>query len=371
MQRPQGGAQRTGHRRHGACGHAIEAGRSWRTVTWWLMTGDAIDNAQRNELATLSRFSPGHGQHRVGRPGARERAGAVVARRHLLETGRGRLQPRPFRIRYAFRTIPACSTARSAPFRRGSARPVDRLPGNHELLARALAWSRLSLRWRWSGQETDRRLPRESIPTARLELFTAHPEAFMTGPSVAVTPDAATAGGTACRTEVSGARHRGREAHPPRHLVPVRGADGRIDGPQLAWLERASLKPMPPTQTPSGQTVRTSNPNRLVVILSHHPLSTLRNERAPGGSGGAQLLWPARPLPQRGAVAQRACPPQPGPAPRQPERESQWASGRSRRARSWTGPARAAGRAVRRGGGRLAIACTMIDHDGAVDPGTP
>ena len=69
---------------------------------------------------------------------------------------------------------------------------------------------------------------------------------------------------------------------------PGGGAEGCITAAQLHWLERRLEEVHSSFRSRDGTNVRSSNEDRLVVILSHHPFNSLTNQRshAPGGSGG-------------------------------------------------------------------------------------
>jgi len=223
-----------------------------------------------------------------------------------------------------------------------------------------------------------------------VELFTTHPELFMSGPTIAVTADPARrpagfegiidsyvrAGGhgfTALNRS-SGTAYYVHDT-PAVRLITLDtscragGADGCIDAAQLAWLEDRLAEVHATYVDSTGQTAHTSAENRLVVILSHHPLSTMRNERGPDGSGGAALLailgrFPNVILWLNGHIHANQVRPH---ANRDGLSVGFWEVTTSSLV-DWP----CQGRLVEifdAGGGRLGIACTMIDHDGSVDPG--
>ena len=69
---------------------------------------------------------------------------------------------------------------------------------------------------------------------------------------------------------------------------PGGGAEGCITAGQLHWLERRLEEVHSSFLSRDGTAVRSSNEDRLVVILSHHPFATLTNRRPhpPGASDG-------------------------------------------------------------------------------------
>jgi hypothetical protein len=70
---------------------------------------------------------------------------------------------------------------------------------------------------------------------------------------------------------------------------PGGGAAGCITAAQLHWLERRLEEVHSSFRSRDGTAVGSSNEDRLVVILSHHPFDTLTNRRPhPPGRGGGR-----------------------------------------------------------------------------------
>jgi 3',5'-cyclic AMP phosphodiesterase CpdA len=200
----------------------------------------------------------------------------------------------------------------------------------------------------------------------------------MAGPSIAVTPDSSRAplgfsgfidgyladGGHGFTVE-NRSRGTGYHVHDTGRVrlitldtaCPAGGADGSIDPAQLAWLEDRLAEAHRP------------NPDRLVVIVSHHPLRTITNGRAAEGANGAELLALLRRFPNvvlwlNGHTHTNAVRPH---ANREGVSVGFWEVTTASLV-DWPCQARLV-EIFDAGSGRLGIACTMIDHDGALDPG--
>jgi 3',5'-cyclic AMP phosphodiesterase CpdA len=146
------------------------------------------------------------------------------------------------------------------------------------------------------------------------------------------------------------------------------GADGCIDRAQLAWLEKRLAEVHSSYVGAGGETVRTGRSNRLVVIASHHPLAAMRNERGPDGAGAEALLSVLRRFPNvilwlNGHTHTNRVRPHPN---REGISVGFWEVTTASLV-DW--PCQGRLIEIFDAGGRLAIASTMIDHDGAVDPG--
>ena len=72
------------------------------------------------------------------------------------------------------------------------------------------------------------------------------------------------------------------------------GADGCIDRDQARWLEARLAEVHSAYRGPDGREVRTGHDDRLVILFSHHGIDTLTNTRTPHtGPGGDPLLGAA------------------------------------------------------------------------------
>ncbi len=372
--------------------NAIEAGPvAGAAVDLALMTGDAIDNAQDNELATfLAIFggglvSPGSGGPEFEGVQATTWPDEIFWKPDGGGQGRDR-----FRHDHGFPLKPGLLDRALRPFEAAGLRvPWIGLHGNHEELCQGVGVINPGLAALAVGGQKPVALGKGIDAAKALELFIKSPEAFMTGPTVAVTPDAARrslgmsgfvdaylkAGGhglsaanrsplRACYVhDTAGVRIVALDT-----ACPAGGADGCIDHAQLAWLEERLAEVHSSYIGPEGETVRTGRSNRLVVIASHHPLAAMRNERGPDGSGGAALIAVLRRFPNvilwlNGHTHTNKVRPHPN---REGISVGFWEMTTSSLV-DWP----CQGRLVEifDAGGRLAIASTMIDHDGAVDPG--
>jgi len=65
---------------------------------------------------------------------------------------------------------------------------------------------------------------------------------------------------------------------------PNGGADGSVDGAQLAWIERQLAAGSSRHLDAAGNLVRTGAEDRLFVLFSHHTIGTMTNLTAPPGS---------------------------------------------------------------------------------------
>ena len=361
-----------------------------------VMTGDAIDNAQSNELATfLSLFdgglvSPGSGGPElegVQAPGWPEEI--------FWKPDGGKYGGDRFRLAYGFPLLPGLLDRGMRTFEA----PGLRLPwlgclGNHELLCQGVGVVTPELALAMVAGRKPIALAEGFDPATALELFVARPEAFMSGPTVAVTADGARRPSglrgfveahfrPSSRPDGHGftpANRRDGSAYYVHDTRAVRlitldtacrvgGADGCIDREQVAWLEERLAEVHATYVGAGGETLRTSNENRLVVILSHHPLFTLRNHRSPDSVDADELRrllhrFPNVVLWLNGHIHMNLVQPH---ANRGGPAIGFWEVTTSSLV-DWP----CQGRVVElfdAGNGRLGIGCTMIDHDGLPDPG--
>ena len=339
---------------------AIEAGPvTGLPLSLVINSGDAVDNVQSNELAAFSALFRG-GTVRLDSGGDRyEGVQASAWPDDLAWKPDGGALPDRFRAALAFPIHPGLLERALAPF----AAPGLRLPwigchGNHEEVCQGVGIVNPALAAWTVGERHPLSMPPAIDPEQASELFVTRPEAFTLGPSVTVTADPArrffTLDDFLKANRLVDADHV-YDTDAVRFVVldtvcPGGGADGCVVTDQLAWL-RDQLED-------AGE--------RRVVLISHHGLDSLTNRR---------------PHPAAGAPV-----PVPGPAllatlNRFPN-VVLWLNGHihTNRVRprgtfwevttgslvDWPCQARLV-ELVEVGGGRLAIVCTMVDHDSPLD----
>ena len=271
------------------------------------MTGDAVDNAQWNELTSVvDLLEGGLVQPKSGGPEYEGVQSAGWPDDFFWKPDGAAQGEDVHRKAFGFPHVPGLLERALQPFyAEGLGVPWLGCHGNHEevcqgvgmvtdALARAMVRSRKPLQ-----------LPENLDLDKVIETFVNRPEAFMAGPYIDVTPDPARRpfallefvdahfrmrarpdghGFTAQNVE-DGSAYYIRDTPAVRFITldtacPGGGADGCIDGDQMHWLERRLEEVHSSFRSRDGTQVRTRNDDRLVVILSHHGLDTLTNARA-------------------------------------------------------------------------------------------
>jgi 3',5'-cyclic AMP phosphodiesterase CpdA len=337
-----------------------------------VMTGDAVDNAQANELSTYKALfeggmvNPASGAHELESVQAPAWPDDIFWKPDGSSFGRD-----TFRILHGFPLVPGLLDRATRSFESPGLRlPWIECHGNHEELCQGVGVVTPELARLMVGGRKPVGVPDGLDAATALETFVTRPQYFMSGATVAVTPDER-------RRPLDS---RGRTLYSIHDTKSVRvilldtacragGADGCIDREQLAWLEERLIDVHSVYTDRGGETIRTSNANRLVVVALHHPLFTLRNTRQPDTAGGEELLQ----LLQRfanvilcvnGHIHMNLVQPH---ANREGSSVGFWEVTTSSLV-DWP----CQGRVIEifdAGGGQLAIACTMVDHDGPADPG--
>ncbi|TMD90708.1 MAG: TIGR03767 family metallophosphoesterase [Chloroflexi bacterium] len=347
-----------------------------------VMSGDGVDNAQSNELASVVALldggevcadSGGDRYEGVQSPGWPDdlfwKPDGAVKGDDLMSAG------------YGFPRLPGVLERALRPF----PSPGLRMPwlgchGNHEEVSQGVGIVTPELALAMVGFHKPFRLPDGIDRDVALEMFVRRPEAFMAGPDLPVTPDAERRPFTrkqfvdshfrsGAQPEAHGFTAANREegtAYYVHDTAAIRfivldtvcaagGADGCLDEDQLRWLQRR-LKD-------AG--------DRPVVITSHHTLDTMGNKRRAGGpryidtdemlevvhAEGNVILW------LNGHIHANAVKPRPNPH----GNGGFWEVTTSSLV-DWPCQARVV-EIFEAGEGLLAIACTMVDHDGPADPG--
>jgi hypothetical protein len=173
--------------------------------------------------------------------------------------------------------------------------------GNHEEVCQGVGIVTLALARLMTGIRKPLLLPEGFDRGTALATFVSSPEVFMSGPSIDVAPDS---GRRPITREEFASAHFASGSHGfapsdgpdpclyyARDTPTVRfitldtvcaagGADGCIDASQLHWLERRLEEVHSRFRSRDGSPVRTRNEDRIVVIVSHHGFDSLRNPRA-------------------------------------------------------------------------------------------
>jgi 3',5'-cyclic AMP phosphodiesterase CpdA len=331
-----------------------------------IMSGDAVDNAQWNELATFAALLDG-GQVRVDSGG--ERYEGVQSPGwpddFFWKPDGGAKGEDLMRAAYGFPHIPGLLERALGPFRSAGLRmPWLGCHGNHEEVSQGVGIVTPALAAAMVGFHKPIGLPDGLDRDTVIETFVRRPEAFMAGPDLPVTPDADrrpfTRGEFDLAIRQDGTAYYVRDTPAVRFVVldtvcTAGGADGCIDEDQVGWLERRL----------------TEARDRPVVITSHHTLDTLGNKRRAGGSryiessrlldvvhaAGNVVLW------LNGHIHANAIRPRPD---RRGNGRGFWEVTTCSLV-DWPCQARLI-ELFDAGDGLLAIACTMVDHDGPADP---
>jgi metallophosphoesterase (TIGR03767 family) len=286
-------------------------------------TGDAIDNAQWNELQSfLALLDGGLVRQDSGGPG-HEGVQALDWPDGFFwkPDGHGAAGPDFFRREFGFPHHPGLLERALAEFAAGGLDvPWLACFGNHEALNQGVGRATAGIAAALVGTRKPLGPPDPIDHDLALELFTDRPEAFMAGPARTVTADPGRRPVT--RQEFveahfrPGARpaghgfseHNRRDGTayyvhdtPAARLVALDtsclagGSAGCLDRQQARWLEDRLAEVHSVHYRPDGQGVTTGHEDRLVIVFSHHGTDTLTNSRHldPGGEpmlGGAEVL---------------------------------------------------------------------------------
>ena len=344
-----------------------------------VMSGDAIDNGQANELATFfallagGMVTPGSGGPELESVQAPAWPDDIFWKPDGGGYGRDRI-----RIEYGFPHLPGVLDRAQRPFQAVGLRvPWIGCHGNHEELCQGVGVMNAELAALMAGGRKPISVGEGIEPATALDLFVRKPEAFMAGPTIAVTPDASRAPlgfggfidgyiaagghGFSAANRAEGRAYYVHDTPQVRLIVldtacAAGGADGCIDSDQLAWLDDRLAE------------VHTPNENRLVVVVSHHPLITMVNDRAEGGPRAGELLAMLHRYPNvilwlnghthtNRVVAH---------GNREGVSAGFWEVTTASMV-DWPTQARLV-EIFNAGNGRIGIGCTILDHDGAVDP---
>jgi metallophosphoesterase (TIGR03767 family) len=270
-------------------------------------TGDAIDNAQWNELqAFLALFEGGVVSPDSGGPDyegvqSPDWPGDVFWR----PDGPGPDGPDLFRLEFGFPHHPGLIQRALREFSAaGLGLPWLSCFGNHEALNQGVGTQTPGLAAALTGNKKPTDLPPDFDHDQALELFTTRPEAFMAGPSRLVTADAfrrpitrrdfvdahLRAGsrpfghGFSERNRLDSTAYYVHDTPAARFIALdtnclAGGAAGCLDRDQARWLEARLGEVHSAYRGADGSEIQTGHDDRLVILFSHHGSGTLDNGR--------------------------------------------------------------------------------------------
>ncbi len=361
-------------------------------------TGDAIDNAQWNELTNvLALLDGGLVRSRSGGP----RYEGVQSVRwpddlFWVPDGNGPNGPDLFRTDYGFPHLPGVIERALDTFRSGGLDvPWLACFGNHEGLIQGVGQLTPQLEDAMVGGRKPVRMRDDVDRDIAYETFVTGAHAFLDGDHQQIAPDPErrpvsrkefveahfAAGsrpfghGFEQRNRVDGTAYYAYDVGAIRFVALdttclVGGADGAIDRDQLRWLEDQLAQVHRRYRAPDGSAVQTGNDDRLVVLFSHHGRGTLTNRREPGVVGAAELeavlhRFPNVVLWLNGHTHTNGV--QPRPNPYRPG-TGFWEV-TTCAVVDWPCQTRLV-ELVHDGRGRLAVVCTMLDFDSPLSPGS-
>ncbi|HMJ40614.1 MAG TPA: TIGR03767 family metallophosphoesterase [Verrucomicrobiae bacterium] len=265
------------------------------------MTGDAIDNTQRNELVNfLALFDGGTVEPDSGAPGY-EGVQAADWPDDLCWKPDGAADGDVFRRDLGFPEVPGLLDRAVQSFQAtGLRRPWLGCHGNHEEVCQGMGIVTPALAKAMTGSRKPVGLPPGLNPDTAVDTFIERPEFFMSGPSVDVSPDAkrrpisraefveslyaSGPHGFTDQNRQEGTAYYVHDTPAVRFITldtvcAAGDTDGAIDAPQLHWLERRLEEAHASFRSRDGSTVQTRHRDRLVVVLSHHGFDSLANPR--------------------------------------------------------------------------------------------
>ncbi len=293
-----------------------------------ITTGDAIDNAQWNELQNFLALldgglvRPRSGGNRYEGVQTTSWPDTVFWRPDGEGPGPdGVVGPDLFRQGYAFPHLPGMLERALESFRSsGLTLPWLGCFGNHEGLIQGVGRMTPELARALVGGRKPVELAGEIDKDGAFEMFVEAAHVFLDGPSRDVTADADRrpvsrrefveahlrngsrpfGHGFDDTNVTDGTAYYSYDAGAVRYLaldttVLAGGADGALDVAQLRWLEQRLVEVHSRYRAADGSEVTTGAEDRLVVLFSHHGLDTLTNERgvSTGLSGDDMVGAPA------------------------------------------------------------------------------
>lgn len=278
------------------------------------MTGDAVDNVQGNELAGFIALLDGG----LVQPNSGGRVYEGVQSTGWPDDFFWKPDGSPevdmYQKALGFPKMPGLLERALHPFQAEGLRvPWIGCHGNHEEVCQGVGIVNRALGAATVGPRKPFRLPGGIDFDTVIEQFVQRPEVFMSGPYVDVVPDRdrrqfvlgefldahmqsnnePQGHGFTQENLDAGSAYYVHDMPAVRFITldtacPGGGAEGCITAAQLHWLERRLEEVHSSFRSRDGTAVRSSNEDRLVVILSHHPFHSLTNQRPhpPGDRGG-------------------------------------------------------------------------------------
>jgi 3',5'-cyclic AMP phosphodiesterase CpdA len=248
-----------------------------------VMTGDGVDNTQRNELTNfLALMDGGAVRPDSGAPGydgvqRTDWPGDIYWKPDGPEDGD------VFQRELGYPRHPGLLDEAVREFRSDGLRlPWLRCWGNHEQVCQGVGVVTPALVRAMAGSRKPVEMPTEIEPDTAVETFVIAPEGFMTGAflEVAADPERRPIG----REELLEQPYYVHDAGQVRFLTldtvcDAGGADGTVESAQLHWLERRLEEVHSSFRSRDGSMVQTPHEDRYVVVLSHHGYDTLANPR--------------------------------------------------------------------------------------------
>ena len=264
------------------------------TPTIAAMTGDGIDNTQRNELANfLALMDGGTVRPDSGSPGY-DGVQRIDWPSDIYWKPDGAEDGDFFQREVGFPRRPGLLDEAVREFRSEGLRlPWLRCWGNHEQVCQGVGLVTPALARAMAGSRKPTEMPDGIDPDTAVETFVVAPERFMTGRYREVAPDAERR--SIERGDLFAEPYHVRDEGMVRLITldtvcNAGGADGSIDAAQLHWLERRLEEVHSTFRSRDGSRIRTRNSDRYVVVLSHHGYDTMSNRHCEDRAGDLLAL---------------------------------------------------------------------------------
>jgi metallophosphoesterase (TIGR03767 family) len=392
-------------------------------VQFLLSTGDQTDNAQLNELQQVIRLMEG-GTVALAEPVTKGEAPGELTYEGVASDGWG--DPSywhpsdyadDYKLGFGFPTYPGLLEEACRPFQaQGIKLPWLACRGNHDGLVLGTARSNPAYERIVTGSEKARSLPPGFDPVQHVDLFISRPEAFLAGPTRTVRADPTRRSysphefvqafaravrvprrrlgwpsgcpcghGFTSQNRLDGTAYYVDDRYPRVRIIVLDTVNmsghyqGSIGAAQFGWLERRLAEGHSRYWDAGGSLVESGNEDRLVLVCSHHGLSTLINDLAVPGEHHEMVTdlprvlgleiesllhrFPNVILWVNGHTHRNAVRPRPDPQGRS---NGLWEVTTSSLI-DWPCQARMV-EIVSNGDGTLSVFCTMVDHTAPPDP---